>query len=143
MTYGYFRRCVPKNSYLNHNKCYCFARITGWKKQSNKYKNDVVLLSCAEQVVTNDSGLMHVAAAVGTKLNVIYGSSIPDYTLPLTDKAVVNYRSLNCVPCFKSICPFRAYELPAWNNCRRCLFENYLLISHFDRTSIISFLGKK
>ncbi|MDA3869914.1 MAG: lipopolysaccharide heptosyltransferase II [Gammaproteobacteria bacterium] len=65
----------------------------------------VDLLSCAEQAVTNDSGLMHVAAAVGIKLNVIYGSSTPDYTPPLTDNAVIHYKNLYCSPCFKRVCP--------------------------------------
>ncbi|MDH3342727.1 MAG: lipopolysaccharide heptosyltransferase II, partial [Gammaproteobacteria bacterium] len=69
---------------------------------------DVVdLLSCAEQVVSNDSGLMHVAAAVGVKLNVIYGSSTPDYTPPLAldDKVNIFYKNLACSPCFKRVCP--------------------------------------
>ena len=65
----------------------------------------VDLFSCAEQVVSNDSGLMHVAAAVGVKLNVIYGSSTPDYTPPLSDKAIIHYRGLDCSPCFKRTCP--------------------------------------
>ena len=63
------------------------------------------LLSSAEQVVTNDSGLLHVAASVGVKLNVIYGSSTPEYTPPLTDKAVIHYKRLDCSPCFKRVCP--------------------------------------
>lgn len=65
----------------------------------------VDLLSCAEHAVTNDSGLMHVAAAVGIKLSVIYGSSTPDYTPPLTDGAAIHYRNLDCSPCFKRNCP--------------------------------------
>ena len=66
----------------------------------------VDLLSCAEQVVTNDSGLMHVAAAVGVKLNVIYGSSTPDYTPPLSSKESMNifYLDLECSPCFQRVC---------------------------------------
>ena len=70
----------------------------------------VDLMSYAEQVVTNDSGLMHVAAAVGTKLNVIYGSSTPDYTPPLIDKAVVHYNGLDCSPCFERSCPLGHFD---------------------------------
>jgi heptosyltransferase-2 len=69
---------------------------------------DVVdLLAMATQVVTNDSGLMHIAAAVGVKLNVIYGSSTPDYTPPLTEASTLNifYQALSCSPCFKRVCP--------------------------------------
>ncbi len=67
----------------------------------------VDVLSCAEQTVTNDSGLMHIAAAVNIKLNVIYGSSTPDYTPPLAsaEKMNVFYKNLHCSPCFKRNCP--------------------------------------
>lgn len=72
---------------------------------------DVVdLLACAEQVVTNDSGLMHVAAAVGVRVNVIYGSSTPDYTPPLTDTAEVFYKRLDCSPCFERMCKYAHYD---------------------------------
>lgn len=65
------------------------------------------LLACATKVVSNDSGLMHVAAAVGTEVIVIYGSSTPEYTPPLArnDKKQVFYLGLECSPCFKRVCP--------------------------------------
>ena len=67
----------------------------------------VDLLSYASSVVSNDSGLMHVAAAVGVEVNVIYGSSTPDYTPPLTgdDKKNIFYLEMDCSPCFERICP--------------------------------------
>lgn len=67
---------------------------------------DVVdLLAACETAVSNDSGLMHVAAASGTAIVAIYGSSTPDFTPPLTEKAEVLYLRLDCSPCFKRQCP--------------------------------------
>ena len=65
----------------------------------------VDLLADCGQVVTNDSGLMHVAAAVGTRVQAIYGSSTPAYTPPLTDNAHIHYLALWCSPCFQRVCP--------------------------------------
>jgi heptosyltransferase II len=65
----------------------------------------VDLLSLCRRAVTNDSGLMHVAAAAGTPLVAIYGSSTPDYTPPLTRAAEILYLRLDCSPCFQRRCP--------------------------------------
>ena len=67
---------------------------------------DVIdLLGYAGQVISNDSGLMHIAAAVGAHVHGIYGSSSPGFTPPLTDKRHVHHLDLDCSPCFERTCP--------------------------------------
>ena len=67
---------------------------------------DVIdLLGYASQAVSNDSGLMHIAAAVGTFVHGIYGSSSPGFTPPLTERQVTHYLDLDCSPCFERDCP--------------------------------------
>ncbi|MCK5665458.1 MAG: lipopolysaccharide heptosyltransferase II, partial [Thiotrichaceae bacterium] len=70
----------------------------------------VDLLAYAKSVVCNDSGLMHVAAAVGVKVNAIYGSSTPEYTPPLTSSVKIFYMGLSCSPCFARTCKYGHYK---------------------------------
>lgn len=63
------------------------------------------LMSLCDTIVSNDSGLMHVAAALGKRLIAIYGSSDPNHTPPMSETATIEYLGLECSPCFKRECP--------------------------------------
>lgn len=63
------------------------------------------LLSCAAMVVSNDSGLMHIAAALNRPLVAVYGSTSPGFTPPLGDRVETVAIPVDCGPCFQRRCP--------------------------------------
>ena len=65
------------------------------------------LLSLAEVVVSNDSGLMQVAAGVGRPIIALYGSSSPGHTPPLSLRVRLVRTGIECSPCYQRECPDR------------------------------------
>jgi heptosyltransferase-2 len=86
-----------------------------------KLVDAIDLLAAAELAISNDSGLMHVAAAVGTRVHAIYGSTSEAFTPPLTDNKVIHNLHLSCSPCFKRVCPL------GHTNCQTQLKPEFVL----------------
>jgi heptosyltransferase-2 len=65
----------------------------------------IALLASSSGVVSNDSGLMHVAAALGRPTLGLYGSTDPRHTPPAAHRSTTLWLQLDCSPCFARTCP--------------------------------------
>jgi heptosyltransferase II len=72
---------------------------------ATRLEDAIDLIAGARLAVSNDSGLMHVAAAVGTPVVAIFGSTSPDNTPPLTERRELVTLRLDCSPCHQKTCP--------------------------------------
>jgi len=70
-----------------------------------RLEDAIDLIAAARLAVSNDSGLMHVAAAVETPIVAVYGSTSPKNTPPLSQNRELVWLGLSCSPCHQKICP--------------------------------------
>jgi heptosyltransferase-2 len=75
-------------------------------------KEAMALISRCRLFISNDSGLMHVAGALGVPTVAIFGSTNPEATSPPGKRSVVVHHAVPCGPCLKPVCPtdFRCME---------------------------------
>ena len=63
------------------------------------------LIKFCKLLLTNDTGPMHLASALGTPLVAVFGSTSAELTGPLSDRCIVVHQPVECNPCFLRECP--------------------------------------
>ena len=79
-------------------------QIHNWCGQTS-LDEAIALIGVSKALVSNDSGLMHIGAALKVPQVAIFGSSDPHHTPPLSEKAKVLWLNLPCSPCHERECP--------------------------------------
>ncbi len=87
----------------------------------------VDLLLLTDTVIANDSGLMHLAAALDRKVIAIYGSTPPEFAPPLCSQAKTLYLNLPCAPCRKRVCPLYPVGHPDHIQCLASIKPEHIL----------------
>jgi heptosyltransferase-2 len=80
------------------------ARLHNWCGTTSLNQALATIANC-QSMISNDSGLMHVAAALQISQVAIFGSSDPRHTAPQSSKARVIWLHLSCSPCYQRTCP--------------------------------------
>ncbi len=73
-------------------------------------RESAALLSLTPSFVTNDTGVMHLAAACGARVTAIFGSTSPVWTGPWGEGHRIIYNQEPCSPCYKRICRYGHYN---------------------------------
>lgn len=100
---------APSAAEVKKNSRYSLIDISG----KTNLKEAIALIVSCDLFISNDSGLMHIAGALGVPTVAIFGSTNPAATSPIGKNSVVVHHDVSCGPCLKPVCPtdFRCMKL--------------------------------